>query len=280
LGFFLALALIYLRKLLNNKITSKEDLSKIPASVLGHISHISGRKKEVISVLGRNLAAEEFRAIRTNLSYLLKNKNEKIVLITSSSSNEGKSFISLNLAAVCAIPGKKVALLEFDIRNPMISERLQIESSVGLTNYLAGKTNLLSEICYSLEDIPTMDVFPAGAVNLNPADILLSENIDRLFKELKENYDCIIVDSPPLTLVSDGFILGRYADMVIFIIRQGFTLKNQIDFIREAITNKRLPKLQLLFNDKKSNNNSVYSNYYNYERSQETRQKKSKSLAS
>jgi capsular exopolysaccharide synthesis family protein len=123
----------------------------------------------------------------------LKDKRKKVILITSSVSNEGKSFTSLNLAAVYAIPGKKVALLEFDIRKPDIHSLFNFDNSIGLTSYLTGDVTCLSDICQVHNDIPDLHVYPAGPVPLNPADILSSEKMAYLFECLKEQYDYVIV---------------------------------------------------------------------------------------
>jgi capsular exopolysaccharide synthesis family protein len=264
LGLFLGFGWMYVHGLLNDKIFNREDISKrITIPVIGEISQISKSRKKVISVLERNVPGEQFRAIRTNLSFLLKDKNKKVILITSCASGEGKSFISLNLASVFAIPGKKVALVEFDIRKPVLENNLQLDITMGLTDYLTGLTSDLPEIACRIKEIPTLDLYPSGSIPSNPADLLLTENVPRLFKLLREKYDYVIIDSPPAELVSDSFILAEYCDIAIFIIRQRFTLKKQLDFIREIDNTGKFKKTALIFNDTKASRKYGYD--YKYE---------------
>lgn len=263
LGFFLAFAFIYIRDLLNDKINTKEEIrKKVSFPIVGEISHIKKKNKLSISIFGRNLASEQFRAIRTNLSFLIKQNHGKTILVTSSNSGEGKSFVSLNLAAVCAIPGNKVALLEFDLRNPSISKNFNAYSPWGLTDYLNGYVDDISEVYQTAGEIPSLHIFSAGPPTVNPTDLLLTENINRLFEVLKLKYDYIIIDSPPAGAVSDSFILGKYSNLVLYIIRQQNTFKKQLDFINEISNNKTLNNIALILNDIKQT--SSYGYNYNY----------------
>lgn len=264
LGLFLAFGFVYIRDLLNDKITSKQDIAKHTSlPILGQINHLSKRHKQMIAVLDRNIIGEQFRAIRTNLSFFLKNKDKKAILVTSTTSGEGKSFVSLNLAAVYAMPGKKVALLELDIRKPSILTSLLLEQTEGLTDFLSGRISNLSQICRKYNEIPNLHIYPSGSLQLNPADLLLTENMSRLFEELKDKYDYLIVDSPPAGLVSDPFIMGAYCDVVLYILRYQKTLKKQLDFIGEIVNNKTLSNVALIVNDMKKSNGSGYG--YNYD---------------
>lgn len=280
MGFFLAFSWVFMKdQLLNDKINSKADItSKIAVPLIGQVSHIPKKSKDLISVLGRNLAGEEFRSIRTKLSFLLKNKKEKVILVTSSLSNEGKSFVSINLAAVCAITGKKVALLEFDIRNPSIANNLKLDSSKGLTNFLAGDVNTLSEICYTIDELPSLHIYPSGSDPLNAADMLLSNNISNLFENLKKDYDFVIIDSPPVGLVSDAFLLEPYCDIVLYILRQQATSKSQLDVIKDIKSSNSLKNMQLILNDVKTGNtNTAYYSYnkdHSYGKNQNGKTKK------
>lgn len=262
-GLFLAFGGIYLRNMLNDKVSSREDITKrVNLPILGEISHISKKEKQAISVNGRTLAGEQFRAIRTNLSFILKNKQEKVIMVTSSLSGEGKSLVSLNLAAVFAIPGKKVALLEFDTRHPVISERLQLENRKGLTDYISGKSTELDKLFFQVKDIPSLHLYPCGTIPVNAADMLLAERVATLFDELKASYDYIVVDTPPVKLVTDGFILGRYSTLVLYIIRQQNTDVRQLDAINEIASNHTLDNIYLILNDAKSAGSSDYGNYF------------------
>lgn len=279
LGLFLAFGFIYLKDLLNDTITSRDDVSKItPLHIIGQVSHIPSKKRQVIAVNDRNVVSEQFRAIRTNLSFLLKEKNDKTILITSGNSGEGKSFISLNLAAVFATPGKKVALLEFDIRNPIISDNLNLDNSQGLTSYLSGEITDISRIVHMIEGVPNLHLYPSGPVPDNPADLLLADNLAHLFEILKAKYDYIIIDSAPAGLVSDPFIMRDFTDLVLYIVRSQKTTKKQLDFVNEIVQNKSLNNVNLILNDIKDDDQYGYGygSNNNYGSSQELKKKKKK----
>lgn len=249
LGLGLSFGIIYLKDLINDKIDSREEVTgKLKLPVYGEIGPINKRQKLPIDVLSPGSTSEQFRAIRTHLSFVLKNKYCKTILVTSSTVKEGKSFVSLNLAAVYAAPGKKVALLELDIRKPGLGAKFGFDTETGLTNYLTGDIDDLSEIVRSVDEIPTLDIYPSGPLLSNPADWLLAENVARLFEALKYKYDYIIVDSPPVGLVSDALVLGEFSDLVLYIVRRRITLKKELNFINDISSSKKLDNVGLILN--------------------------------
>ncbi len=276
LGLLMAFGLVYLADAMNDKIRSVEEVSrKLHFPVVGEIDHKAKVRSLEIVVYDRSLVSEQFRSIRSLLSFQLKTKKNKCILVTSSTSGEGKSFTSLNLAAVFAIPGKKVALLEFDIRKPVLHKVFNLEDNcVGLTEFLTEKETDFSKISYSIEQIPSLHFYPAGSLSTNPADLLLSENLRNLFKSLKEEYDYIIVDSPPVGLVSDSLVLSEYCDSVLFVVRQRKTLKKNLNIVRSLGLNKSFSNIGLIMNDVKSGDKAGYQNYEKaYEKQLETRKK-------
>jgi capsular exopolysaccharide synthesis family protein len=253
LGLLLPIGYISLSEILNEKISTKSDItSRTRLPIIGELGHIPKNKDKRVTLAERDGIGEQFRIIRANLFYLQKNKNKQTYLITSSTMGEGKSFIGSNLASVIAFPGKKVALLEFDIRKPQIAKNLSLSNTKGLTNYLTGQASNLSELFQVVENVPTMHVYTSGPIPSNPADLLLSDRMRSLFEYLKLHYDYIVVDSPPLGLVSDALILNDYSDAVIYVVRQRHTLKKQIDFINEVVKTKKLRNVNLLINDIKT----------------------------
>ena len=265
LGLFLAFTWVYFGELLNDKINTRQSISrKVKAPVIGEVNHASKLKKQPVAVLDRSIISEQFRAIRTYLSFAL-NKNEKSILVTSSLNNEGKSFVSLNLAAVFAIPGKKVALLEFDIRKPMISTNLNLSNEKGITDYLLGDQRDISTIYQVQPEIPSLHIFTCGYLPPNPGDVLLSDHMAKLFEDLKAAYDYVIIDSPPVKLVSDSFILGKYSNIVLYVVRQDVTKKKDLEFVNETINNKTLKNIRLVFNDIKDSEMLAYDGYFKKE---------------
>lgn len=258
LGFCLAFGFVYLRELFNDKVDSRHDItSNLSIPIIGEISHVRKSKLPLVTLIKRDLVGEQFRAIRTNL--LFSDNQPKVILITSSVSNEGKSFVSFNLASVLAIPGKKVALLEFDLRKPTIASSLNIVGNKGLSSYIMGSTNL-EEIKHPTPNIPTLHVYPSGPVPPNPADLLLNDNIEMLFNELKESYDYIVIDTAPAALVSDAFILGNYSDTVLYIVRQKFTTKKDLSFLKDITIDRKFAQLGLILNGVKKEER--YGQYY------------------
>ncbi len=285
LGLLLPFGIIYLRDLFNDKIMTRKDITnKIDVPIVGEVSHLTKKQSMGVTVLQRDIVGEEFRIIRTNLYFLLQRKEKQVILVTSSLGSEGKSFVSMNLAAVLAIPGKKVALLEFDMRKPSIMTHLKIEKSAGLNEYFSGDVKDVSDIYRVLEDlIPTLHIYPSGATPAYPADLFLSEKLPKLFEKLKSQYDYIIIDSAPVGLVSDALVLGQYSDTVLFVIRQRYTLKKQLEFVGDLVRAKKLTNIGFIFNDVKKGGKVGYYGYgqaseknYGYENKAKTKKAKKK----
>jgi len=279
LGILLPLGFVFLRDMLNDRISSRDDITKrVPTPVLGDIGHAKTKVAGLV-VSGRDIISEQFRIIRTNLA-LLKNKNKQVILVTSSASGEGKSFISTNLAGVLAIPGKRVALLEFDLRKPGILKDLQVNPDIkGITNFLKGQTDDLSDLYMTLEDTPTLHIYPSGPIPANPGDLLISERVAEFFERLKEQYDYIVVDTAPLGLVSDAFMLGEFSDISIFVVRQRVTLKKQVDFLSDIFKTKKLINIGVILNDVKTGGKYGYYGYgggYGYENYKEMKKNRKK----
>jgi capsular exopolysaccharide synthesis family protein len=260
IGLVLPVAFIYLRDLFNDKVRTREDIMKrtsIP--IVGEISHIKKLNLKVLPALRQDLTGEQFRMIRSNIALLQKHKDKLVILITSTTSGEGKSFISLNLAAVFAKAGKRVALLEFDLRKPH-DKNLTVDQSTGITDYLTGHIPL-QETGQQMKDIPGLHIFPAGPFISDPADLLLDEKVTLLFAQMKHQYDVVVVNSAPAGLVSDAQVLAQYADMVLYVIRQEHTNKQQIGFIDDLFRTQKLSNMGLVFNDVRTGVKYGYEGY-------------------
>lgn len=260
LGLFLPFGIIYLRDLLNDKVMTREDIAKkVEAPIIGDVVHVAKLKDRIITANTRSLLSEQFRSLRTNLGYL--NKTKQVILITSTSGSEGKSFVSINLASILATPGKKVALLEFDIRKPSISETLGLEGGEGITGFLSGEVTHLPELCQLIPDRPNVHLYSAGPVPVNPGDLFLSERLGELFQTLQQHYDYVVVDTAPIGLVTDAMLLNEFSDITLFIIRQRSTLKKQLGFLQEIIETGKLHKVGLVLNDVKTGSRYGYQGY-------------------
>jgi capsular exopolysaccharide synthesis family protein len=261
-GFFLPILIIYIRDLLNDKVTTRQDITKgTSAPILAEIGHSEDEQVLLFPGNARGIVAEQLRILRSNLRFVLGDNYETpTIMVTSSFSGEGKSFVSTNLGATFAISGKKTVILEFDLRKPKIIAGLGLPKGHGLTNYLVGGTKL-EELAQSVTQVENLYVIPCGPVPPNPSEILLTQKIAELFKWLKQEFDAIVIDTAPVGLVSDAFTLGQYADSTIYVIRQRYTFKKQLSFIQELYAQKKLPKMGVLVNDVISQGSKGYYGY-------------------
>ena len=265
-GIGVPFAIIYVRDLFNDKVTTAEDIQQATqAPIVGEINHNPGSSdRKIVVAQTRGVVSEQFRIIRTNLQYFL-NSGKPIsgILVTSTMAGEGKTFISMNLGAVLAVSGKKVLLMEFDLRKPKITAALNIENaSQGITTYLSGKQDV-SSILRQIKSVENYWLLPCGPIPPNPAELLLSPKLDQMFAELKEMFDYIIIDCPPLGIVSDAKILSKYSDINLYVVRQRYTLKKQLGFVNNLYTEQKLNNLALVVNDVILNGANGYYGYAN-----------------
>lgn len=262
LGLFLPILIIYLLDLLNDKVTTRNDIVKATnAPIIGEVGHSESESMLVFPGSSRTVIAEQFRIIRSNLAFVLADSAKKpTLLVTSSFSGEGKSFISANLAAALALSGRKTVILEFDLRKPKILSGLGLQKGQGLTNYLVGGAEF-SQLPQEVPGIENLYVIGSGPVPPNPSEILLTDRIDDLFAWLKKNFDAIVIDTAPVGLVSDGNTLGKFADTTLFIVRQRYTYKRQLQFVNELYQQTKLPRLGIVVNDVVSKGAKSYYGY-------------------
>lgn len=265
-GLLIPAGFIYLLELLNDKITDKSDITGITdMPMAGEIAHqkMDGRKL-VVGEKDRSVIAEQFRVTRTNLQFFITDKTSPVILVTSSISGDGKTFTSMNLGAVWALANKKTVILELDLRKPKISKAFDLLDRKGISNYIIGDARK-EELPVQVKNINNLYIVPAGPVPPNPLELMLDEKIGELFKYIKANFDIIIIDSAPLGLVSDARVLSRYANVTLFIVRQRYTPKKQLNFVNDLYVKNALPNLCMLVNDVKINGlNSYYGYGYSY----------------
>ncbi|PSL44893.1 capsular exopolysaccharide synthesis family protein [Chitinophaga niastensis] len=263
-GMAFPAGILYLRDVLSRRITGREHITKLtPAPILAEIGHNYGGQKVVVTKDTRTPLAEQFRALRTNLQFIMPNQEEKVILLTSSMSGEGKSFVATNLAAVLALSGKKVVLLELDLRKPRISEQLGISNHMGFSTYVIGKSPLETIIKPSgIHD--NCWLISSGPIPPNPAELMLLDKTALLFAELREQFDYIVVDTAPVGLVTDAQLLGRFADATLYLMRQGYTFKEQAKLSKDLYNNRKMPCLNLIINDVKTSGSYGYGYGYGY----------------
>lgn len=262
IGLAVPVGIVFIIEYFNDKVKSKSEIQQLTqAPILGEIGHADEDRTLVVTKNNRKLLAEQFRIVRSNLQYILPKTDKPVLQVTSSFSGEGKSFISTNLGAVLAISGKRTVILEFDIRKPKIMKGLGLNERKGLTNYIIGSIEL-NEVIHQVPDVDNLFVIPCGPVPPNPGEMLLQEKVDQLFRELRSQFDAIIIDTAPVGLVSDAITLGRFADATIYIVRHNYTMKKQIQLIEDIYQQKKLPHLSVIINDISSRGG--YGGYYGY----------------
>lgn len=257
--------LISIRELLNTRVSQKTDITNITSlPILGEISHEKEQNSIVVGKNSKTVIAEQFRTLRTNIQFLLSGEQRKVIMITSSMSGEGKSFVSTNLSIILAMSGKKVVLMELDLRKPKISKQLNISNQTGFSNYTIGQAGISDIICPSGVH-ENLFVVPSGPISPAPAELILLPAVEDLFRQLREQFDYVIIDTAPIGLVTDAQLIAKFADASLFIVRQEFTFKQQINALEEINRQNKLPRLGIVVNDVVKD--SVYGNYgYGYGR--------------
>lgn len=252
IGLLIPLVVIVVIELFNDKVSSRADLERLTdATILGEVGHNYAKETLLVTSGNRKVIAEQFRILRSNLQYFLTHTEKPVLLVTSSFSGEGKSFISTNMGAVMALANKRTIILEFDIRKPKVLSQLNLGKRPGLTNYLLGKAKV-EELPVPVPDYNNLFVLPCGPIPPNPSELLLDPKLDALFVYLKQNFDVIVMDTAPVGMVSDALTLSKYADCTLYIVRQGHTFKKQLGLIDEYYRESKLPKISIVLNDAKA----------------------------
>ncbi|MET0758864.1 MAG: polysaccharide biosynthesis tyrosine autokinase [Flavobacterium sp.] len=267
LGLLIPFAIIYLKDLLDTKIKSRFDIDgKYAIPFLGDVP-TSETHNEIISATSRTGAAEALRIIRTNLEFMLNAVPEgtgKTIFVTSTLPKEGKTFIAVNLAGTIALSGKKVLLVGMDIRNPKLSEYLELPSK-GVTNYLSSKEGKISDYIVKQEGFEELYIFPAGVIPPNPAELLMNKKTDELFEQLKKEYDYIVVDTAPVSLVTDTLIIAKNADTFVYVVRANYLDKRMLHVPDRLYKENKLPNMSLLLNDTQTQKGYGYGYGYGVE---------------
>lgn len=278
IGFLLPFLYYYLKDLLRFHIEGRDDLEKASKlSILADIPLTSklsdGERAIVVKENTNDMMEEAFRGLRTNLRFVLEG-NEKVILTTSSVPGEGKTFVATNLAMSLALLDKRVLVVGLDIRKPRLVKLFNLpQREQGITNYLSAETAdfalLEKQIVHGVIN-KNLDVLPAGIIPPNPGELITREMLDKAFEHLRTIYDYIILDTPPVGLVSDTLELGRLADVSFFVVRPEVTTKNDVDNINRIAETKKLPKVNLVLNgiDLKKKKYGFYYGYgkYSYSR--------------
>lgn len=262
LGLVIPFAYILGKEYLNNKIIDRKDVEKLTKlPIVGHVLHNSLETELTVISSPKSSITESFRSIRTNIKYLAEGKEKQIIMVTSAMAGAGKSFVAMNLASIFAQYEKKIVLLGFDLRKPKIFQNFNLTNSFGLSTYYINMYNIEEIIQKTMID--NLDIITAGPIPPNPSELIASIETKKLFEKLSKIYDYIIIDTPPIGLVTDAFLLMEHADVNLFIARQDFTVKKIFESIIKDIEQKELPNFSILINDVKPQKGS-YGYGYGY----------------
>jgi capsular exopolysaccharide synthesis family protein len=265
LGLTLPLGIVLLLQLFNTKVKSRDDIKELVSlPIVGEILQSSSAKDKLIGH-GKTQAAEMFRLLRTNLSFLLPQKKSPHVLVTSFESGEGKTFVAANLALSLSLTGKKVCILGVDLRKTKLHTYFDTTSNQrGITSYIMGEVALPS-IIHTAEEHPTLDYVLSGTIPPNPAELLLNDRFEELLRELEEQYDIIVWDSAPVGLVADTRSIKDLADATLFVVKQGYSQKKALTSLSDERSDYQLKNAAIVFNGIKEGSFYGYGRYsYGY----------------
>ena len=268
LGVGIPVGVIYLLELTKFKIEGRSDVEKLTiVPIVGDIP-LTDEKQGAIAVFENqnNLMSETFRNVRTNLQFMLGN-GKKVILVTSTVSGEGKSFISANLAISLSLLGKKVIIVGLDIRKPGLNKVFNIpRKEVGITQYLANPEKNLMDLVQPSDVSKNLYILLGGTVPPNPTELLARDGLDKAIETLKKSFDYVILDTAPVGMVTDTLLIGRVADLSVYVCRADYTHKNEYTLINELAENNKLPKLCTVINglDLKRRKYGYYYGYGKY----------------
>jgi capsular exopolysaccharide synthesis family protein len=263
LGFFIPLVFLLLYHYLNNKIVDQVQLkSTLRIPLLGTIGYSTKDTNLLVQDHPKSMVAESFRSLRSGLFYISSEKKCKKILITSSVSGEGKTFISINLASAIALSGKKTILIGLDLRRPKISTYLGVDNQTGLSNYLVGIATRDEIIVKTKFD--DLYVVPSGPNPPNPAELLLKDKMTELLNSFENEFDVVVMDTPPIGLVSETMDLMRFSDVNLYIVRQDFTHKRYLLMINDLYANDQVDNIYAVFNGMKAGMDVYDFGGYNY----------------
>lgn len=272
LGFGIPMGVVYLKDLFSFKIESRGDIEKITSvPILADIPTCIDKPKDNSIVVQENkndIMAESFRALRTNMLFMFK-EGQKVAMVTSTSSAEGKSFVSANLATSLALMGKRVVIVGLDIRKPGLNRTFGISGKMkGISNYLSNPSIDLLSLVQSSGSIPNLSVLFGGTIPPNPTELLSRDTLDKAIAILKENYDYVILDTAPIGMITDTQIIARVADISLYVCRANYTNKSDYRFINDLHHNNKIPNLSTVINDvdlhKRRYGYYGYGNKYGY----------------
>lgn len=266
-GLFLGLGLIAVRYLLHNTITNIRELEhSTQAAVLGIIPTYGKEKMEVSRLVvndnPKSAISEAVRSIRTNLDFISSAKKKRLISVTSTVSGEGKTFVTVNLAGIIAMSGQRVIVLDLDMRKPKVNLAFGADNVKGLSTILIDRHSVAE--CIQRTSIDTLQFISAGPTPPNPSELILSPRFEQMLTELYESYDVVMIDTPPVGLVTDGILIMRRADIPIYIVRADYSRKAFVKNMNRLMRTNNLTRMCTILNDAQSKGAYGYGYGYGY----------------
>ena len=250
-GIVISLLLLGILYLLNNKIASLKELERlISTPILGIIPRAKGKMpvtQLIVDKRPKSAISESLRTIRTNIDFLITQKESILISVTSTVGGEGKTFLSVNLGGILALSGKKVCILDLDMRKPRIHDTFQQEvNKSGISTILIGKDSVYEQIRET--DMKNLFYIPAGPTPPNPSELLLGESFSMLLDELKQMYDIVLMDTPPVGLVTDGMLAMKKADLSLYVVRANYSHRKFVNTLNKLKKGNHFNKLAVILN--------------------------------
>ncbi|MEA3445945.1 MAG: polysaccharide biosynthesis tyrosine autokinase, partial [Bacteroidota bacterium] len=254
LGLAIPFIFILIRDFLNDKISNRRDIERISQfPIIGQVLHNDKKDKLILANYPNSLIAESFRAVRTYIQLLFEQNEQQIILTTSSLYKEGRKLVAVNIATAFTFYGKKSILVSFDMRDSTLHQILDMDNEIGLSSYLSNKATL--EDIIQKTSIENLDFISSGDINVNAIELISSGKTISLINKLKEMYDHIIIDTSPVGLVTDTYLLMKYADVNIVVVRNAYTRKSVFSSILQNLKTNKIPNVAILLNDVKPSRN-------------------------
>ena len=253
-----------LESLENDGIEIPKDIIKFTQTpIIGAIGHSDGATNIITSNAPKSIIAESFRSIRTNIQHFEKTENNQVISVSSSVGGEGKTFVAMNLATIFASAEYKTILIGGDLRKPKIHTDFKLNRNKGLSSYLLDK-HKISEIIQN-SHIKNLDIIASGPIPSKPAELISSSKMKIIIDELKNKYDYIIIDTPPIGLVTDGVLLMQYSDINLYVVRHNYSKIKTLNLVNSLESNSRIQNLRIIINDNQIKKIGSYGYAYGYE---------------
>ncbi|MBT8196162.1 MAG: polysaccharide biosynthesis tyrosine autokinase, partial [Bacteroidia bacterium] len=254
-GLALSFLLIFFKGVYHNSIQTRDELNELTnLPIIGVVAKSKEANEDylVVDKFPQSLTAEAFRVIRTNISYFAAKSNTKTILFTSSAASEGKTFCAINLASILARAKKQVALIDLDLHKPKQANAFNLKNDIGVTSFLVGKASI-DEIIKDTH-IQNLKVILTGPRTPNASELILDPLLEDLLKQLKERYEFVIIDSPPVGLLSDALVLMQQSDINIFVLKANYSKRDFVEVAHQIVEKNDIKSMAFLLNGVNANN--------------------------